>query len=594
MKKQNILVIFGEEFPSSLSKLESRNSVIMAVQKLKLKVEAAGFEFIPIESYIEPGSVYEASSLAEEISHIKLRNGTRITKSILYEGYELWWIHYDSLYFYFALPYTQYRKLLYYTKDFKNVFFYKPPFENLFFYFLGANDCKVSILREVKLRSFSFLPFGVFLQILITLICLPILMLKRSKFMLFTGDKFEQSKDYDFRLKFIYEELRHRKTPFVEFVRSLESWKIMLDHFFVRRRPVIYSEAVNFLGKFSGFISGARFFAKRKLNLNTFGSDQDPHTRFKILVATRSLLSIYDDIRAIRIMKFILRAIGVKAGYITAALERNFHTVLACKLNNIPTVGILHGAPSRYYNAYDFLLPFDGKNMSVDSYGLWSEWWKEYYLKYSKAYQKDQLFVSGPMRPMERSKIQSNDSGTLTSNRNTTIKVLFISEQLGVPSETVPFLEALLEEKDISLYLKFRPYKDGFEEWLKEYRPDILEKIDKAKIFRGPMNEAIANSDVAVGSHSTAVLEALLQLKPPIFFQSKKWGDCFELKDYNTQFKFFVESEEELIDCIKKSVEIPKDILKKLQERYFGDPYKNGGRWVVDQLEEALKGRITK
>ena len=574
-KRGKILVVFGEELPQGdLSQYDT----VLSGEELK--------------KFIEPGSVHEASTFTEELSHLKFDDGSRIAKSFIYKGYELWWMYYISLFLYFGLPYTQYRKLLLYLKSFQRVYFYRPPYKSLFSCYLQAYGCKVVILREPGFKSPSALPFGIFLQIIITLLCLPVLMVRRHGLMIFVGDKFAKSKDYDFRMKFIYEELHQRKIPFVEFIRSLESWKAVLQHMFVRKRPVIYSEGIAFVGKFLSVISGGRALARRKFGAHVFDSQTNLEVRFKFLVATQYLLKVYDDVWAIRIMKWILRAIGVKAAFITAATERNFHAFLGCKLNVIPTVGILHGVASRYYNGYDFLSGFDGaKMLSVDKYGLWSEWWKEYYLKYSKAYKPEQLYVSGLMRPLEKS---TNNQQPTTNNRRP-IKVLFVAGQLTEPRESMPYLLTLVEAKDLSVYITFRPYRDNFEQWLRKYHPEILEKIGEEKILRGDIHEAIAQCDVIVGAYSTAVLEALLQPKVPVFFRTKKWGDYYSLKEYDEQHSFFAENPAELMEKIKNAWTVSKEDLKELQERYFGDPYKNGSKWVVDQLEDALlKGRMTK
>jgi len=585
-KQGGVLAVFGKELPHRWLKSKHAIDVVLAREGLRRHIEAMGFKFVPIEPLIEAGSIYEASAFAEELSRLKLADGSRVSKSFIYKGYELWWIHYNSLFLYFCLPYTQYRKLLEYLKNFQSVYFFQLPYKSLFSCYLQAYGCELSILRGPGLKAPSFLPFGVLLQILITLLCLPILMVRKRRIMLFTGDKFEKSRDYDFRMRFIYEELRQRDLPFVEFIRSLESWKTVLKHVAKRKRPVIYSEAVTFVGRFASVISGGHALARRRFGAHTFASETDPEMRFKLLIATQYLLGVYDDIWAIRIMKLILRAIGVRAAFITAAVERNFHTVLGCKLNAIPIVGILHGAASRSYNVYDFLPGFDGKKMlSVDKYGLWSEWWKEYYLKNSKAYRPEQLYISGPMRPlmgMDTRLDQSQERSGLT-------KVLFVSEQLAVPEEVLPYLNALIEEKNVSVYLTFRPYRDGFEIWLKNNHPEILARFGADKILRNGINDAISKCDVVVGTHSTAVLEALFVLKPIVFFSTKKWGDYFNLKDYDLKYKFFAESLEELMDGVKRSRGIPVDTLKKLQERFFGDPHKNGSKWVVEQAEQVLR-----
>ena len=159
--------------------------------------------------------------------------------------------------------------------------------------------------------------------------------------------------------------------------------------------------------------------------------------------------------------------------------------------------------------------------------------------------------------------------------------LLFVSEKESTPQEALHYLLALLGAKDISVYLKSRPYRDRFEDWLKKNQPEI---IDKMTVLRGNMHEAIDQCNVVVGSYSTGVLEALLGLKPLVCYKTKKWGDYFELKDYYKGHPFFAENPYELIDKIKNVRTVSVDVLKSLQERYFGDPYKNGSKWVVDTL----------
>ena len=558
-KKGKVLVVFGEELPKG--DLGQYDTILNGAE---------------LQELIEPGSVQEASAFAEELSRLNLPDGSRLVESFIYKGYELWWIYYNSLFLYFCLPYTQHKKLLEYLKDFKNIYLYRPSYKSLFHSYLSAYGSRVHILPVPGLKSPSLLPVGIFLQIIITFLSLPVLMIRRHGLMVFVGDKFAKSKDYDFRMKFIYEELRQRKLPFVEFIRSLESWRAVLEHVFIRKRPVIYSEAIAFLGKFLAIFSGKP---------NLFIPDQDSLSKFKFLVATHYLKSAYDDVWAIRIMKWILRVIGVKAAFITAPAERNFHAFLGCKLNTIPTVGILHGVASEHYTVYDFLPGFNGKKrMSVDKYGLWSEWWKKYYIENSKVYLPEQLYVSGLMRPL-----QSGPSFTTPFRDEGPVKVLFVTGQLTAPEEAVPYLLPLLEAKSLSLYITFRPYRDDFEKWLREHRPEILDKIGEENILRGDIHGAIAQCDVIVGPYSTAVLEALLQFRVPIFFRTKKWGDYYNLKAYGEKRSFFAEDSKELIEKIESARSVSKEDLKELQERYFGDPYKNGGKWVVDELEQALR-----
>ncbi|MBI2065504.1 MAG: hypothetical protein HYT68_00325 [Candidatus Zambryskibacteria bacterium] len=561
LKKESILVVFGDELPQETHKYDE----IFTAEKLK--------------EFIEPGSIYEASTFVRELSLLKLPNGERLTKSSTYQGYELWWLYYNSIFTYFCLPYTQYKKLLEYLRNFENVFFYHPPYKILFTYYLLAYGCKVTTLRE----SGSRLHLGILIQVLITLLSIPVLVLKRPPISVFIGDKFEKGKDYDFRMRYVYHELRERQVSFVEFIRSLESWERVLEHFLVRKRPVIYSEAVVWLARFGNLFESGSEGIK-----TVYG---DPFEQFKFLSASHYIRNVDDDIRAIKMMKWILKLIGVKSSIFTAALDRNYHTVFGCKLNGIPTVGILHGVASQYYNVYDFIPTYDGKkDLALDKYGVWSEWWRNYYVNNSKAYRPEQLYVSGPMRPLEKENSERSDLNTDSKGlilNSGSIKVLFVSEQLAVASEVIPYLERLLDEPNIKMSIIFRQYRDGFKDWLVKNNPRLLEHPN-LRVVQSSLPEAINDAEVAVGTMSTAVLETLLALKIPVFFRTQKWGDYFNLKEYDESSSFFAENPDELVEKIKKVRIVKLDTLKDLQKRFFGDPYQNGSKWIVDQAISSL------
>lgn len=556
MKKNRAVAWFGE--PSKESTV-STDVVIQAEE---------------IESLKLFGDIYEASAMLEELSHATV-GGVRVTKKHTYRGYELWWFHYSSLFLYFCLPYTEYKNVLTRLAEFEEVELRQPPYPALFKCFLESRGVRVSMHTTRR----PMLPFGVLLQILITLVSVPILAIRRVPTLVYTGDKFQKGKDYDSKMSFAYEELRHRGMPFVECIRGLEPWHVVVAHAWARKRPVVYADAVLFMARFFHTLTLGPWRTPESSAQST-GS----HAEFIRSVAVQYAGAFGEDVWAIRIMRVLLRIIGVRAAFIPVASERSLHTVIACKLNNIPTVGILHGVASRHYMVSDFLSNFDGeKVLSVDRYGVWSTWWKEHYISHSKAYRPNQLFVSGPMRPLLNEQAQHVAVPG-------PVQVLFIAEQRAEGKEVLPYLKALLDAEGVALQVRFRSYRDGFEEWLMRHAPEVLARIQRA----GDLHDAIAHADVVVGSHSTAALEALLQRKPPIFFRTRKWGDYYDLAQH-AEGAFFAEDPEELVRMVRTISALSPDLIAQMQERYFGNPHQNGSAWVVDQLEEYLgqSGRST-
>lgn len=576
-----VLVIFsGTRIEPQI--LANDYAVVVARSAWRQVVEMKGKKFVDLETLVDPGSMQEAAQLLEELPKERFANGTLISKAVQYQGYELWWARYNSLFYNFCIPFTQYHRLLGFLKDFKKVYLHEPKHTPLFFCYCEAYGCKL-IVRNTTRFFFSRLSLGVILQIFFTGLSVPFLILQSRPALVFTSDKFAPGQDYDFRMKFIYEELRHRRIPFVEFVRSLESSASILKRAFTRRRPVIYSDAVIFLGNVIAFVTGGYYWAKKKFGRNRLVSNVEPEVYFKSLLAIQYLPGVSGDMWAIWLMAWLVWLAGIKVGILTATTERNFHAVLGCKLNKVPTLGILHGVASRYATPYDYMTGFNGSKMlSVDLYGVWSEWWRQHFVAESDAYKPGQLAVSGLMRPITVVPPRGLSDGSATFPR-----VLFVAEQTAAPQEVMPYLQELLKHEDFTVTIKFRPHHDGFEEWLRINAPSVLQD-SRVRIVKGGMQEAIAQADVIVGCHSTGVLEAVLQLKVPIFLYTRKWGDYYGMLKAPDRRSFFARNPEELLQQIRQAQVVSSDQVKALREQYFGNPQQNGSVWLVDQAAKFL------
>jgi hypothetical protein len=573
---KSVLVVFGDKLPRRNKSWWQQIDEVIAPRIIRGAIPSGKIAFVDIESLSTPGSMQEANALAVKLPDLTLADGRKISRSANWQGYDLWWLHYEDLLWKFCLPYTQYKELLLRLKDFDRVYLYRAAYPSFFQYFLRAHGRQCDILKPFALRGVLPIPPGVALQLLLSTLFLPVLRIKGPQLMLYTSDKVSPPYNFEFRSASMYGELIERRLSLAIFMRSLEPWSRVLKNAWKRKRAVIYSSAI---------VEAMRLLSRPFSHSSVSFSASDADKRFWLSVATHFLGDARGDIWSIKILGFLLRWLRVRAAIVPAACNRTFHEVLGCKLAGIKTVGIQHAAIPKHAFVADFLPGYAGeKSISLDKYGVWSEWWKEYYLKYSSVYGQEQLFVSGPCNPFQVKAAEFPQ--THQRMGNSPLKVLFISEQLAAPSEVMPYLLRLLKEKDFEVTMKFRPYRDGFENWLKENQPEILEKI---KISKVSPQEAAVTSDVVVGSHSTAVLEGLSQRKPIFFFWTDKWGDYFDLKDWGAKDKFFASSPEELVEYIKVSGNISQELINRLQERFFGQPGKNGGKWVVDQALEFAK-----
>ncbi len=579
------LVIFSKKLPERSDAWWSEVDTLIAPSACKEDIEHRGKTFLSLEAYQDPGSIYEARALAEELSLLKLKEGNRLSSSYIYKGFPLWWTHYDSLFYTFCLPYIQHKRLLELLRDYTVVYLEESRNDTLYREYLSAYGVRVEKM-DWSLTHHPYRPrLGVVFQIPLTIVSWLLLLVLRKPILLYTSDEFDGMGDYNFRMKFIYEELRKRKLRFVEYMRSMESWKILLNHAWVRRRPVIYTDPIKVLAHVLSLLTPASYTMASRCRTYV-QAESEPRTRFLMAIATHYLSRVHEDIWAIRITRVLMGLTGVKAALIIVGMGRNFYMVIACKLSGIPTVGILHGVESRHFNLFDFMTHYDGdRTISVDRYGLWSDWWMENFLKDNRAYTKEQLCISGPMRP-----VPSQSSRNEETQRSDGTRVLFVSEIVAVPEEVVPYLERLLREPSFVVSIKFRAHNDIFEAWLMEHRPDLINAFPPERRLKCSMYEAITTHDSVVGSQSTGVIEATMQEKPFVFFHTKKWGDYFDMASV-TDHHFFARTPEELVLYIKEGKSVPKERLSRFALQFFGDSTKNGSAWTVDEIEKVLKGR---
>jgi hypothetical protein len=577
-----VLVVFSDNLPR---RVRRKVSTIIAPASLARKVRARGLDFVDLDSLVDFGNIYEAAALTERLTQISLLDGRRLTELVTFQGYELWWIHYDAFYYNFLLPLTQYRRLVERLVGFSEVQLCDVPNLPLFRYYLEAYGVRwvnlqrwgarilwwKCLLREIFDSLFSFL-------------ALMLLKGRGAKVLLHPcfGDLLDYPHDYDFRMRRIFEELRARNIPFVEIVRSTQPLRVMLQHARHRRRPVIYSSSLVMLIYRVGDALSGRGNLQRKVVQQMAG--RPPEERFLARVATHYQRNARNPVIAIRLMSVILRWLGIRVAFVLHPSARSLHELIACKLNNIPTVGIQHGAGKRTYLVSEYMAGYEGAHsLGTDVFGCWSEYWYNEYRQYSRVLRPEQLQIAGHLRPVPAELLSIREQ----SHAPNIIQVLHVSDTIVDPREPLPYLRALVADPRLRVTIKARPMiKDRLVAYLRDHAPDVFAQVE---VVTGDIHQAITRSDVVVGCYSTAVLEGLLQFKPLVFFNTQRWGDYYEFQAIEAARGFFAKSPEMAPECVKAVLQTPRETLEQLRGYFWGDPTRDGGKWVVDQIERLLQ-----
>lgn len=487
------------------------------------------------------------------------------------------WAFYDRFFIDIALPYSKYASLLETLKSAECVE-YSPLSEADYFIFytfcyfhqINFQPVKTSASlnkflkpRLDKFKTFCFYVFLISVSILswIFFILTP----AKNKIALWMGDYKSENGNMDPRLGSLEHSLQVKKYCVLLFIRTIGVRpSTVIKHFFQRRTFVIYHDIIEssllyFLPKVKTRINRSNYFETAFLLLYSKDLENMP----KIEKFWRNLFYPL-NIRALLVW-FLSRR--------TAAL------MWACQSNGIKAIGFMHGLSIKSYMGHEFMTEYQGPPIGPDYFGVWSDWWLKYFREYSSIYPKNAIEVSGPLKPLV-------DVGKLKAPKIEKhlkkLRVFFLSEAHSNPREIAPYIEQLIGLKNIEITLKVRPFGiDVFYENFKKLRPDL---IDRLEISKESTPSCFTYADWVIGTHSTALLEALYINKPILFLNTKKWGDYFDLKIDSDLFNLWVEAPDNLPKKIlENQSEANIQSGQKLYGRLFSQ--KSGVDWILQKIE---------
>lgn len=360
---------------------------------------------------------------------------------------------------------------------------------------------------------------------------------KKKRVGIWTSDYYNELSKGDFRLGSLYIDLDENAVDFIEFIhRNPHGLKNTVNNFVKRKRLAVYTRCFDlFISKFN------REQFKYENSLNEYYLKHDK----------------YFSKRHLKFWSWVLIKSDVRTLVPWELSSRQANLIFASKINQIKIIGFMHGAGMKEYMIHEFAKGITLDNSIFDSYGVWSEWWKAYYMNNSDLYGR--IDVIGFQR--------FNNIKLDTVNIK---KILFIEEPLANTEELIEYW-INLGKLDVEFGLKIRKGTHT------NYSKKISKHLNISKYFSDSMVEAFEWADLVIGTHSTAVIESSMYNKNFLLLETVTWGNYYNL---DSNYILTLNSDFDIIFDVKINQK-----LKEISEKFFGS-YSNH-KWLINEILKA-------
>lgn len=283
---------------------------------------------------------------------------------------------------------------------------------------------------------------------------------------------------------------------------------------------------------------------------------------------------------AISTLGSLFQRLNISVMFCPDSSERSILELAACKQRDITTIGGQNGTEWDFFQVHKFVKPVSVglEYMAHDKFGVWSEGWLRYFDRNSNVYSKENLCVSGFYRH------KAKPYKALEGPNKKIDKILWFIENLTPVNEIFPYIEILIKN-NVTIYLKVRPQQKDAGDLTAE---KIMQKFgsENFRVIDQPIECCIHDFDLALGSYTTALLDAGLHGVPVLVLKTDTWGDVFELEFDQTVNRSYCRSPKELIDGIR---DVPLEAIQNFINRYAPAPHLSGSEWVINEINNNLK-----
>lgn len=382
-------------------------------------------------------------------------------------------------------------------------------------------------------------------------------------------DQLSPGLDHDFRLSGLYAAMRRRGYRFVEILHGTDlrrSVRLLRE----RGRTAVYLPVLDRL-----------FPAKPPTSIRVeaidFDGDLDDEER-RLLggVAQWCLGAAASARRKTQCLRVLLRLAGIRRAIVLDDSRHANELIAACKLESVPVLGYMHGLLNRYHVGLTAPGFRDGRPHTFDRYGLWSEYFARRVAEGDLYRGTDAIRVTGPLRPYGRGEVCPRRRTSAPSSRT---RVLLVSEPRARQGEVREYLRCLAGDNRLEVRLRMRPGEERAGVMADGPVPGV------ELCHAATLAEAMADSDVVLGSYSTVLYEAAALLKPTVLLGT---SFTYGLDLATDGLSDLASRPEHVVEVVLRAAGLDNAELERRRHAIWGDWTADGPNQLLDLAETDL------
>ena len=518
-----------------------------------------------LDSFISEYNINDVQLFFKDICTYQ-QNGSRELKvnRCYTDNFSTWWLYNRLIYENICVYSFKYKMLLDKIEENKThkieVITSDERLKFLLTHFCTFNNIHIVIYDSFFQKLNFFL--ATYLKIILTILSLPFL-LKSNKSLIFTSNNFSKYGKFDYRFFSLFDTLRKSKINYFIGIRTKNYPLVIFNRFIKRFKPVIFFDSLN---EFSNLI----------------------YTNTKYTIPANNYLDYLSDITnfinvksiklSLKLHRALLKLLTPNSALIADNCERSNILLVACNQISIPTIGIMNGIETIYYQVqkFNYYSTIEHKLIKQRHYGVWSEGIKHYYLNKSRLYNRENIEISGKLR------INNIKSTKSFFEDKKIIKICWLIEIHVNIYELVPYIKIILDNPEFNLTFKLDPTKPNNS---RDYFNKLSQLLVGYEFYSTDITieEASLNYDLFIGAFSTALVDVISLYTPILLINTKQWGNYFDISDMDS---LTVSNEDQLLIKIRN---LNFNDQLKFKNIFAPDNNLKGPEWIVNKLKKYDK-----